>query len=111
MALSFRVTDDVITGDADLGAAVGVGLQGPVGAQVLVVTAPAGVHHTESVHLVGDLATHVRKVSPAVTPGIAGLHVYGVWAVGVVLPHPSDAVGTEAPAGPSQEGEEQDGEL
>ena len=81
MALSLCVTDDVITGDAHLGAAVRVGLQSSVRTEVLVVAAPAGVHHAESVHLVGDLTAHIREVSPAVTASVAGLHVHGVRAV------------------------------
>ena len=108
VALPLSVADDVVTGDAHLGAAVGVGLQRPVRTEVLVVAAPAGVHHTESVHLVSDLAAHVREVSPAVTAGVASLHVHGVRAVGVVLPHPSDTVGTEAQGGPHHQAAEQD---
>ena len=80
-ALPLRVADNVVTGDSHLGTAVRVGLQSPVWAEVLVVAAPAGVHHTESVHLVSDLAAHVREVSPAVTASIAGLHVHRVRAV------------------------------
>ena len=95
MALPLSVADDVVTGDADLGAAVGVGLQRPVRTEVLVVAAPAGVHHAEGVHLVCDLAAHVGEVSPAVAAGVASLHVHGVRAVGVILTHSSDTVGTE----------------
>ena len=97
-ALPLRVADNVVTGDSHLGAAVRVGLQSPVRTEVLVVAAPAGVHHTESVHLVCHGAAHVREVSPAVAPGVASLHVYGVRAVGVVLSHASDTVSTETPA-------------
>ena len=28
-------------------------------------------------YLMGDLTAHVREVSPAITPGVAGLHVWG----------------------------------
>ena len=81
MTFPFSVADDVVTGDAHLGAAVRVGLQSSIRTGVLVVAAPAGVHHTESVHLVSDLAAHVREVSPAVTASVAGLHFDGVRAV------------------------------
>ena len=107
MTFPLSVADDVVTGDALLGAAVWVGLQGSVGTGVLVVAAPAGVHHTESVHLVCDLAAHVGEVSPAVTAGVASLHVHGVRTVGVVLPHPSDTVGTEAQGGPHRQAAQQ----
>ena len=107
MTFPLSVADDVVTGDALLGAAVWVGLQGSVGTGVLVVAAPAGVHHTESVHLVCDLAAHVGEVGPAVTAGVAGLHVYGVRAVGVILTHPSDTVGTETVGVPHHQRTEQ----
>jgi len=75
VAVSIRVADDVSAGNSLLGAAVRVRLQSPERARVLVEAAPAGVHHAESVHLVGDLAAHVREIGPAVAAGIAGVHV------------------------------------
>ena len=111
VTISIGVTNNIITSDSYCVAAIWIRFQCSIGASILesifwqyvqnnntnylIIAAPTRILEAPSIHLMSNLSPHVREVSPAVAPGIAGLHLNAVRTWPVVLSNSTRRVKTK----------------